>query len=305
MKFVLLFVLVGLGLVGLPGCAAASTLSDFEIPEAQSISDIRGLIEREFKHYDSEYRVQKRKFESRLRVVQEQLHDAERMGNAMNCSIQIASEAKWLLTQTTQWARLAATIDRLEASLAVTDQEFALTQSSVNGAWGACYREWFLKLDATVDALSDLQTRSEVPRYPLTFLEQIEGADKLIREVQHLLVSDVATTGMDHRDELNVLTESVAQLLFKPELKAYVAANVRGFEITDRMVNQYREFLDNWQDALPSRRGDLPRPRPQHDLSHSLLPGRTSEPLVSDYRHYPGHQKFRVSIRVDEAQCLQ
>ena len=248
-KFSLAILLAGLGLVEQPGWAAVSGPPDFDVPEAQLVDDLRIVIEREFERYDSDYRAQFRKFESRLQAAQKRLHDAARTGNAMDCSTQIAREAKWLLTHTAHWTRLAATMDRLEASLAVEDQDFALKQSSVDGAWGVCYREWFLKLDATIDALSDLQARGEVPRYPLTFLEQVDDVDKLTRTVQQLLVSDVAATGMDHRDELNELTESMAQLLFKPELKAYVVEKVRGFEITDRMVDRYRQFLDRWQDA--------------------------------------------------------
>ena len=248
-RILLLFLPASLGLVGQSGYAAVSRTFAFDVPEARSVDDMQIIVEREFERYDADYRAHRRKFEARLRAVQEQLHDAEQMGNAMVCSSQIASEAKWLLTHTARWTRLAATIDRLEASLALGDQTFALKQSAVDGAWGACYREWFLKLDATIDALNDLQTRGEAPRYPLTFLERIDDADKLIRIVQSLLVSDIANTGIDHRDELNELSESMAQLLFKPELKAYVVKNVRGFEITDRMVNRYYAFLDRWQDA--------------------------------------------------------
>ena len=117
----------------------------------------------------------------------------------MACSEQILIEARWLLEHTTDWTRLDAQLGKLAESLQNTDQNFATRQSPRDGAWGLCYDEWFLKFDATIDALNLLADHGEALHYPLVFLQRIGSPDSLVTYLKGLLVSDIAETGIDRR----------------------------------------------------------------------------------------------------------
>jgi hypothetical protein len=178
---------------------------------------------------------------ARLVALQEQ-------GKAMACSEQILIEARWLLEHTRDLARLDAQLGKLAQSLQSTDQAFATEQSPRDGAWGSCYEEWFLKLDATIDALNDLADRGEAPRYTLGFLQRIGSARSLLTYLERLLVSNIAKTGVDQRDELGAVTGALSQLLFKDYLLRFIDEDADGIVPTSAYIDAYRGFLDSWQD---------------------------------------------------------
>jgi hypothetical protein len=111
-----------------------------------------------------------------------------------------------------------------------------------------CYEEWFLKLDATIDALNDLADRDEAPRYPLGFLQRIGSTRSLLIYLEGLRVSNIAETGVDQRDELGAVTGALSQILFKDYLRRFIEEDAGGLVPNSAYVDAYRGFLDSWQD---------------------------------------------------------
>ena len=210
--------------------------------------DVRTLVASDFKVYDLGYRDRRRKFDARLGRLWRRLKAKQMQDGPLPCSTQIHIEAKWLLRYTADWKRLAIKLDRLEKSLMDPDQDFALAQSPEDGSWGACYDEWFLKLDATVDGLNALADNNEAPKHPVRFLARFAKPSALIPYVEDLLVSDVARTGIDHRLELAAVTAAFAQILLKQSLREFMRRKVTGAAVTDGLIAAFRGFLDRWQD---------------------------------------------------------
>lgn len=105
-----------------------------------------------------------------------------------------------------------------------------------------------MKLDAAIPELISLAEEGKTLRYPLKFLRRINSADTLIPYLQRLLISDIARTGVDHRDELGAVTGALSQMLFKPWLRRFLSEQAEDLVVTDAFVDAYRNFLDASQD---------------------------------------------------------
>ncbi len=217
-------------------------------PARQELPTTEAIIEHDFARNGPSYIVTRTDYSDRLKQLTAQLVALQKQGKGMACSEQILIEARWLLEHTTAWTRLDAQLGKLGESLQNTDQNFATRQSPRDGAWGLCYDEWFLKLDATIDALNLLADHGKAIDYPLVFLQRIGSPDSLVTYLKGLLVSDIAETGIDQRDELGAVTGALSQMLFKPWLRRFIEENVQGFVITGAYIDAYQSFLDSWQD---------------------------------------------------------
>lgn len=235
---------------GLARPAAAVLLDEAVLlDDVVGSADIRTLVARDFNVYDPAYRARRQELDVRLDRLWTRLKAKQMQGGPLPCSTQIYIEAKWLLRYTANWKRLASKLDRLEKSLLDPDQDFALAQSPGDGSWGACYDEWFLKLDATVDGLNALADKNdEAPKHPLRFLARFADPSGLIPYVEGLVVSDVARTGIDHRLELAAVTSAFAQILLKQSLREFMRRKVTSVAVTDGLIVAFRGFLDRWQD---------------------------------------------------------
>jgi hypothetical protein len=228
-----------------------------ELPEAlakeppqtrPAVAESQQIVLREFERRDSSYPRLREANAQKLALLTQRLISLQERGEDMACSEQILIESRWVLEGTMDWRRLETTMGRLEASMQTRDQASAREQAQEDGSWGACYSEWFLKLDATVTALNDLADRGEYPSYPLVFLNKIRDSESLLSYLEELLISDVAETGIDQRDELGAVTGALSQLLFKDQLRELIAAPTTGFSADDGYVEAYRQFLDSSQD---------------------------------------------------------
>lgn len=216
-------------------------------PVNTRLSETEAIIERAFILHESNYRDTRAYYTAQLKPLTAQVIALQRQAKNLSCSDQILVEARWLLEHTTDWNRLDAQITKLANSLSNTDQAFAARQSPQDGAWGVCYEEWFLRFDASIDALNQLADRGESPKYPLTFLQLIADAGSLTAYLDALLVSDIAKTGIDQRDELGAVTGALSQLLFKPYLRRFIEGEVRNFE---SYMEVYKNFLESSQDPM-------------------------------------------------------
>lgn len=223
--------------------------------EAQSLrnpltAEIQQIILREYERRDPDYLQKRDANASKLAPLTERLVAIQEEGKDMTCSEQILIESRWLLEATTNWRRFEINIDRLKRSMETTDQAFAQGQSANDGSWGPCYEEWFMKLDTTVTVLNDLMASGQSPLYPLSFLERIRDPEDLRSYLDDLLISDVAGSGIDQRDELGAVTGALSQLLFKEGLRQFVDAPAEGRAVDESFVEAYRRFLDISQDPI-------------------------------------------------------
>ena len=217
---------------------------------ARSNEDFDDLIMRQFEIYDPDYQIHHEQFGERLKAMSEAIAEAEADGRNLYCSQQMYLEAKWLHRYTAHWDRLEDKLTRIEQSLNDHDQSFATRQSPVDGFWGICYEEWFMRLGATLGGLDSLAAQGQEPRYQFRSAGKFDTGKKLLRELEDLLVSDIAYTGIDNRSELASLITTFAQGAFKPHLRKIMvkSSDLLTSSRLDSLTEAFRFFLSGAQD---------------------------------------------------------
>ncbi len=217
---------------------------------AGASEDFKDLIRRQFEIYDPDYQVHREHYGERLKAMSQAIAEAEANGRDLHCSQQMYLEAKWLHRYTAHWDRLEDKLRRIAQSLDDHDQSFATEQSPVDGIWGICYEEWFMRLGATVSGLESLAARGEKPRYQLRSAGKFDTGKKLLTRLEDLLVSDVAHTGVDNRAELASLITTFGQGLFKPHLRELTveSTDLRFSSRLHSLTEAFRFFLSGAQD---------------------------------------------------------
>jgi len=232
-------VVLGLAVFAISICAPAGAEEDFH-----------DIIRRQFEIFDPDYQVHREDYGERLKALSKAIAEAQASGRTLHCSQQMFLEAKWLHRYTAHWSRLEDKLKRIEQSLDDHDQSFATEQSPVDGIWGICYEEWFMRLGATLSALDSLSARGEQPRYELRSTGKFDTGKKLLTRLQDLLVSDIANTGVNHRAELASLVTTFAQGAFKPHLRDMLveSSDLRVSSRLDSLTEAFRFFLNGAQD---------------------------------------------------------
>ena len=186
----------------------------------------------------------KQEFGSRYEEVRSRLLNRNKRGEDLPCSSQILEELSWLILYTARRSDVEQRFRDLESSLKNPDQEFAFHQSARDGSWGACHKEWFLILDASVDPLKELAIAGKKPKYPLRFLDPISTPEQVTALFEDLVVSHVARDGWNKRKELNMVISSLGQLLFLPYLEPVLPDSWPREKLTTALV----QFMDDkWQ----------------------------------------------------------
>lgn len=206
-----------------------------------------GVITRDFTRYDSAYQDKAQRYTDHLGTMAGILGRLSEYSRTMLASQQLYIYAKWLARYTAYWPRLDDLVARLERSFADVDQSYIARQSAVDGSWGWQYTEFHHKFDATIVRLHELAAEKRAPRYPLHFLEPVSTIPKMRAYLENLLVSDIAATGRNQRDELGSVLCCLAQLCFKPRLRKFARENVRGIELDDAYIKAFTDFLDDIQ----------------------------------------------------------
>ena len=202
---------------------------------------------RDFTRYDRSYHDKAEKYKDHLGKVAGVLRRFSEYSRTMLASQQLYIYAKWLARYTAYWPRLDDLVTRLENSFDDVDQSYVARQSAVDGSWGWQYTEFHHKFDATIVRLHELATERRAPRHPLHFLEPVSTIPKMRDYLDNLLVSDIAATGRNKRDELGSVLCCLAQLCFKPRLRNFAQQNVRGIELDDAYIKAFTDFLDDIQ----------------------------------------------------------
>lgn len=168
-------------------------------------------------------------------------------GQNVDCSVQILSEAGWLIQYTNQTTRVDKRLADLRQSLDFPpeQQRAAREQSPTDGSWGGCFEEWFLRLHASADPLKELAYRGQRPRHPLRFLDKIDTPEKIHAHMGSIKLSRVAQEGKDNRKELNLTVTGLGQLLFLKELAPVIDPTWPRSTVAAAL----KKFMDQeWQD---------------------------------------------------------
>lgn len=212
------------------------------------MTDFSKLITEQFCTFDPDYIAQQKTYAAKLSPLQEKLIAIQKTGNSMAASDQKMIECKWLLQYTADWEKLDSKLDDFASSLKNPDQAWAEKQVATDGSWGPCYDQWFLKVDAMIDAVNTLADAGQAPEYPFAFMAPIATPDKMIAWLDGQKTTKIFDDGLDRRDALGAVAAALSQMCFKSEIRDYFKANVKGFDLTDDYISAYKTWLDDWQD---------------------------------------------------------
>jgi hypothetical protein len=223
------------------------SLSSYTIFANEQVVEI---IQAQFVRYDPDYHTHYENYGVRLDASANKLARLEAQGRNLHCSKQIFLEAKWLHRYTAHWDELDDKLERLELSFEEEDQEFANRQSPTTGFWGTCYESYFMRMGATVDALSTLSLAGKTPRYKIRGTGEFSTGKKLLTRLQDLLISDIARTGVNNRAQLSSLITSISQGLFKDYIREGLerSRDARFDSKLPGLEDAFRFFLSGAQD---------------------------------------------------------
>jgi len=209
------------------------------------LTDFSKLITAQFCVFDPDYVAQQKTYAAKLAPLQDKLIAAQQTGNSMAASDQQMIECKWLLQYTADWKTLDQKLGGFASSLNNPDQAWAEKQVASDGSWGPCYDQWFLKVDAMIDAVNTLADEGKAPEYPFAFLEPISTPAKMTAWLDGQKTSRIFADGLDRRDALGAVTAALSQMCFKSEIRDYFKTNVKGFDLTDDYISAYKSWLDD------------------------------------------------------------
>ena len=177
-----------------------------------------------------------------LRRLNKQVQALEKAGQNTRCAYQILNEANWLVDSTRDFGRIAGRIEVLRATLKDPVRLNAPDeQSETDGSWGRCYTEWFFKLDASFDEISELSDKDRVPKYPCRFLDRINSPENLTAHLNNLLISDLDADGVDHGREFNETVADLLRLVIHHEPENYPYHPQLKEAFLDFLMNQARD----------------------------------------------------------------
>ena len=184
---------------------------------------------------------------ARIPALGARVNARETAGQGTLCSHQILSEVSWLAGSVMDAARLGKRLDDLENVLAHPEEEGkAAQQDASDGGWGSCHDDWFFKVNATFDHLTNPSNAAETPRYPLRLFDRVNSPDKLQRYFANVAVSDLALTGVDHRRELNESLSNLTRLIVRG-IPAYYAWHPKLKEaLVERIIPSLRNAPTGW-----------------------------------------------------------
>lgn len=196
-------------------------------------------------------------YEVRILRAKRQLFALEQQGKPYRPAHQILYETEWLCGATHDYQHMGKQTNILEDALRDTANADAKDEQSViDGSWGRWYTEWFFKLDASYDQITALANQGQVPKYPVHFLDRINSPEKLTGHLNHLLISDLNTGGVDHRRELNETISDLMRLILRDQPKNYVYDPRLKAALLDWLLNTARNPKTGYWGAWYSEPND-------------------------------------------------
>ena len=193
------------------------------------------------------YRAIIRRQHSRFVALRDKVRQRELAGANTSCSKQILEDVDWIIGDTMDFARGDRRMDDLDSLLAHPEKEpIAARQDPEDGSWGHCHSEWFFKVNATIDHITNPAHRAETPRYEFHLFDRVNSPDKLTRYFDSVAVSDIAATGRDNARELNESLENLSRLILHGRPASYHWDPRLKDSMMDIIMNRLRNPQTGW-----------------------------------------------------------
>lgn len=178
-------------------------------------------VRAEFSKFDPQHRTHLNDLRGQVRGLEHTVQGLEASGRPTRCAQQALTELRWRVNNTADYAASKAEIARLAQLVADPEAAGASDgQDPADGAWGRCYTEWFFRLDASYDAMSELDGKP--PAVPPRFLDRVNDPERLQAYFDGLAVSDIARDGINRRRELNESLADLMRLILRERPAGYV-----------------------------------------------------------------------------------
>jgi hypothetical protein len=198
--------------------------------------DAYALLEQDFVAFNAHYKAEHESRVARTLALAKRMFDEEAKGGKTTCGHQILFELESLLVSSADFKLIDARLADLEASIGHPSSD----KVDADGMWGACYREWYLKLYATYDHL-EAQAGEEPQPHPLpSFLTRVSTPEKLTAYLDALSVSDVRHSGLDHEREFNETVATLLQMIVRGKPENYKVDPALRDALLDRVLQSYR-----------------------------------------------------------------
>lgn len=290
MRFVT--VALGLCLAALPTAPQARGLPSHEEVDLVFGDAAIALIEAEFIDHEPTYLSQREPRRQRFDGLGERLFAREIAGEDLSCSRQLFVEAKWLLGYTAWWDRLDQTLDALEASFALPDQAFATEALPLDGLYGLCNREYFIRVEATLEAYFVLADKGELPLFQHQSAPWTRSPEALTTFLADRLVSEIRRDGEDKRSRIGGLASILVATQRRDNVVELIRTTTAGepLSVDEQRANRHAllDFIDAWQDPETGywgawyRDGDTTVKTTDLSITYHIV-----HALTGEVRHWP------------------
>jgi hypothetical protein len=198
-------------------------------------------IKADFRFRHSDYDAKKDTAGARWKCIKNKLDPAKQPA-----SWQRMLEASWLISYTEDWARVGATLNRVEKELGQCEPPLS---QQADGSWSMGYTEPFHKLEPTVDALQrDNLDCSKL--MPLAFMKDYQDPGYVKQRLDSLRVSIVRDTGVNNRAELGAVMTALSQIIFKKKIRDLLENCSRlAFKVSPQLEQMYTDYLWRMQNS--------------------------------------------------------
>lgn len=140
-------------------------------------------------------------------------------GTNTTCILQTVDEIKILIAISGHLDKLQDRVNFLQYLVELPpDLRPSEHQDPIDGSFGTCYMNWFLKLEISTDIF--LQA-NYTPEYYPHFLDQVNDPQSLQNYLDSLVVSDIALTGNNNGLELNSAVANLYRLISRAKPNGY------------------------------------------------------------------------------------
>jgi hypothetical protein len=171
-----------------------------------------------------------------IRAIEREADRDEALGRNRVYLRQAIGEALWRLQYTGDADAAAGAVARVRA-ISLSPSALLATRDE-EGSCGVGTGVWFLKLDASVDAM--LAADFDAGDNPSRFLDRVNDPDRLRDYLTDLRLSHLAKDGVDRRKELNFASADLVRLILR--------RRPQGYSWDPRLYSVVRNFVAEWQD---------------------------------------------------------
>ena len=221
-----------------------SALAQTTLPAADLTAN--ASLQNDFVTFDPHYKQEKADRIARTRALAKKVFSHEAAQYNTECSHEILFETMSLLVSSADFKFIDQRLADLEASISGAAKQSKPETPDPSGLWGACYKEWFLKVVASYDHLEKAADDHAAPVPLPRFLDRIITPEKLTDYFTNISVSDVAKTGIDHEREFNDMLATLMQMILRGRPQRYAVDPKLKAALLDLILHRFRNPATGW-----------------------------------------------------------